>query len=113
MHQNQPLFKGSLATILLKLLQERGRMYGYEITRVVKELSDGTLNLTEGALYPALHKLEADGLIEATMEEAGNRRRKYYALTKQGKKDSARKVKEFKAFLEQMENLLNLKLALK
>ncbi|RYG45594.1 MAG: PadR family transcriptional regulator [Chitinophagaceae bacterium] len=111
MKQNYAFIKGSLNTILLKLLRENGRMYGYEITKMVRELSEGTMQLTEGALYPALHKLEADGLVVTTLEEVGNRKRKYYSLTPSGKKESGRKLKELAAFIEQMENILKLKLA--
>lgn len=111
MEQNHALIKGSLNTILLKLLHENGRMYGYEMTRMVKELSAGNMQLTEGALYPALHKMEADGLVETKIEEVGNRKRKYYSITDSGKKESGRKVKELAAFISQMENVLKLKLA--
>ncbi|GAA4343763.1 PadR family transcriptional regulator [Flaviaesturariibacter amylovorans] len=109
MKPNAQLFKGSLTTIILKLLQEEGRMYGYEITRKVKEASSGTLQLTEGALYPALHKLEAEGLLTVTVEASGNRPRKYYSLTPSGKKEVANKVAELQAFIGQMQSLLNLK----
>jgi PadR family transcriptional regulator PadR len=57
------LIKGSLKTIVLKLLKENGRMYGYEITRKVEELTDGKIKLTYGALYPVLHKLESEGIL--------------------------------------------------
>ena len=57
------LLKGTLRTIVLKLLADNGRMYGYEITKRVEELSAGKIKLTFGALYPVLHKLEADGHI--------------------------------------------------
>ena len=60
---NTKLYKGSLVTIILKLLQDNDKMYGYEITQKVKELTKGELNITEGALYPALHKLEAEGFL--------------------------------------------------
>ena len=50
------LYKGSLTTIVLKLLSETTKMYGYEITQKVKAI-------TEGALYPLLHKLEAENII--------------------------------------------------
>ncbi|RYZ21483.1 MAG: PadR family transcriptional regulator [Chitinophagaceae bacterium] len=109
MSTNNPLFKGSLSTILLKLLSEGGRMYGYEITRKVKELSGGGLNLTEGALYPALHRLEADGLVEVSMEYVGNRPRKYYQLTQHGKKETRNRIAEVEAFIGQLQLLLNLK----
>ena len=108
MKLNTQLFKGSLATIVLKLLSEEGKMYGYEITKKVKEQSNGNLSLTEGALYPALHKLEADGLVEVSIEPVGNRPRKYYSLTKEGKKEVKHKLQELSAFIQQMQTLLNL-----
>jgi len=102
------LYKGSLATIILKLLSEEGRMYGYEITKKVKELSGGEMNLTEGALYPALHKLEADGLLEVSIEQTGNRPRKYYRLTGDGKKEVRNRLEELRQFIAHMDLLLNL-----
>lgn len=109
MKQNSQLYKGSLSTIILKLLSENKKMYGYEITKKVKELSDGNLSLTEGALYPALHKLEADGLLEVQIENIGNRNRKYYLLTQQGKKQTTQKIQEVTEFISQMQSILNLK----
>lgn len=109
MKPNSQLFKGSLTTIILKLLSEEGKMYGYEMTKKVKEQSGGKLLLTEGALYPALHKLEAEGLVEVTIEMFGNRPRKYYSLTKEGKKEVKNKLQELSAFIAQMQMLLNLK----
>jgi len=61
---NKKLYRGSLSTIILKLLGDNGRMYGYEITQKVKALTAGELQITEGALYPALHKLEAAGHLQ-------------------------------------------------
>ncbi len=66
--KNSQLYKGSLNTIVMKLLEENGRMYGYEITQKVKEITNGDLKITEGALYPALHKLEAEGILEVEVE---------------------------------------------
>lgn len=106
MKPNAQLFKGSLTTIVLKLLSEEGRMYGYEITRRVRSLSEGALELTEGALYPALHKLEADGLLDVTVEYRGNRPRKYYQLTRHGKKEAVVKLEELKEFIGQMQAML-------
>jgi PadR family transcriptional regulator PadR len=108
MSTNNPLFKGSLTTIILKLLSEGERMYGYEITRRVKDLSAGALQLTEGALYPALHRLEADGLVEVSLEYVGNRQRKYYRLTSHGKKETREKLAEVQEFIGQLQLLLNL-----
>ena len=62
------LLKGSLRTIVLKLLKEEGPMHGYAITRRVEELTDGRIKLTYGALYPMLHKLESENVLVTTSE---------------------------------------------
>lgn len=108
MQPNNPMFKGSLSTIVLKLLSEHNRLYGYELTKMVKDLTKGELNITEGALYPTLHRLEHEGLLEVEIEQVGNRQRKYYMLTKTGKKESVKKIKEILSFFEQMRVLLDL-----
>lgn len=109
MNDSSQLFKGTLTTVVLKLLNDNQKMYGYEITRKVKELTNGNIQLTEGALYPALHKLEADGLINSSIELAGNRQRKYYHLTKTGKKEIKFKLADFSSFIADIQNILNLK----
>lgn len=103
------LLKGSLQVIVLRLLQERGRMYGYELTQVVKEITNGEVLLTEGALYPALHKMEKEGLLATTIELVESRARKYYSLTPQGKMELEVKMEETKSFLDNLHLLLNLK----
>ncbi|MEL7001095.1 MAG: helix-turn-helix transcriptional regulator [Bacteroidota bacterium] len=103
------LLKGTLQTIILKLLADHGKMYGYEITQKVKALSDGSLVLTEGALYPTLHRLEAEGLLATEKVNFGKRVRKYYDLTPQGGQIAVLKINEFKAFIQTMSNVLQLK----
>ena len=112
MSQNTQLFKGSLTSIILKLLSEKDKMYGYEITKKVKELTNGSLSFTEGALYPSLHKLEAEGLLSVSVEHFENRQRKYYSLTKNGKKEMKIRISAFQDFLSQMQSVLNLKPAI-
>lgn len=102
------LLKGTLQTILLKVLKDHGRMYGYEITQVVKELSSGRLLITEGSLYPALHKLEADGFLKTEVVKIGKRIRKYYTLTSDGRAVSKGRVAEFTDFIQTMSNVLQL-----
>lgn len=101
------LIKGTLQPIILKLLKEHQRMYGYEITQKVKELSDGKIEITEGALYPALHKLEAEGVLKTEKEFIGKRVRKYYSLTKSGHSAVAEKVDELADFIATMRIILN------
>ncbi len=103
------LLKGSLQTIILKLLSENRKMYGYEITQKVKELSAGEIMLTEGALYPMLHKLEAEGLVVTETVNIGKRIRKYYALTSQGSSTAEMKVQEFIEFMNTMKIVLTIK----
>jgi len=103
---SKELMKGTLQTIILKLLSERGKMYGYEITQHVKELSDGQLVLTEGALYPTLHKLEAEGFVKTQSQVVGRRKRKYYRLTPKGKKATVSKLEEFQSFIQTMQLIL-------
>ena len=105
---SKELLKGTLKTIILKLLSESDQMYGYQITQKVKEITEGKINLTEGALYPALHKLEADGLLTTEKIEVGNRVRKYYRLTKTGNSSAIEKVEELKEFMETLKAIINI-----
>ncbi len=107
---NQKLYKGSLQTIILKLLSENDKMYGYEITQKVKALTKGELQITEGALYPALHKLEAEGLLDAEVERVDNRLRKYYKLTESGTKETVNRLVQLEEFIQTMQHLLHPKL---
>lgn len=104
---NSKLYKGSLSTIILKLLNENDKMYGYEITQKVKELTKGELKITEGALYPSLHKLEADGLLDVEVLKVDNRLRKYYKLTEQGTKETVNKLAELESYIQTMRALVN------
>ena len=100
------LTKGTLKTIILKLLDEEGKMYGYEISQHVKELSEGKMLLTEGALYPTLHKLETNGFLKTQKKIVGKRMRKYYSLTPKGKKANVSKLAEFQEFIHAMQLIL-------
>jgi DNA-binding PadR family transcriptional regulator len=95
----------------MKLLEEKGRMYGYEITQKVKAITLGELNITEGALYPALHKLEAEGLLEVEVEKVDNRLRKYYKLTEKGTKETVNRLAELEEFIKNMQSIVNPKLS--
>src|SRR5947207_15473551 len=110
MYSNE-LIKGTLKTIVLKLLSENKKMYGYEITQKVKELTGDKIQLTEGALYPSLHALEDDGIVTTELVNVGNRMRKYYTLTKKGKATAHEKVTEFSDFMNTMKFLLDIKLS--
>jgi PadR family transcriptional regulator, regulatory protein PadR len=103
------IIKGSLKTIVLKLLKEEGPLHGYAITRRVEELTSGRIKLTYGALYPVLHKLESEGVLVTTSENFNNRTRIYYTLTKKGDKVVIEKVRELTEFIESLESIINAK----
>ncbi|GAB4045878.1 PadR family transcriptional regulator [Spirosoma litoris] len=97
--------RGTLKTIVLKLLSEQDKMYGYQITQAVKERTRGELTLTFGALYPVLHKLEQEGLLINESIEVDGRLRKYYSLTDSGTQMAIKKVSEFENFVSYMQQL--------
>lgn len=103
---NSEFLRGTLKTIVLRLLTEQERMYGYEITQAVKERTAGELVLTFGALYPVLHKLEQEGLLLTESVAVDGRLRKYYSLTPSGNATAVQKISEFERFAELMRILL-------
>ncbi len=108
---NNNLYRGSLDTVIIKLLSEYGEMYGYEITKKVREMTEGKLVLTEGALYPSLHKMEANELLTVETRFVDNRNRKYYKLTKKGKSELKILIDEMNEYIDTITNILNSKLA--
>lgn len=106
------LLKGSLKSIVLKLLSEHKRMYGYEITQTIDTLSKGSIKLTFGALYPILHKLENDGHVQTETEIVNNRTRVYYKLTETGYSTAKEKINELEEFINTIRILLNPNIAL-
>jgi PadR family transcriptional regulator, regulatory protein PadR len=98
--------RGTLKTIVLNLLAENGRMYGYEITQQVKERTAGEIVLTFGALYPVLHKLEQEGMLLTESEAVDGRMRKYYTLTTQGSEVARTKTSDLGRFMEAIRLLL-------
>ena len=99
--------RGTLKTIVLNLLSENGRMYGYEITQQVKERTSGEITLTFGALYPVLHKLEQEGLLMTESEAVDGRMRKYYTLTTQGAEMARAKTNDLERFMDAIKLLLS------
>jgi PadR family transcriptional regulator, regulatory protein PadR len=81
-----PLLKGTVDLLILRSLQQ-GPSHGYEVSRWVRERTDGVLTLEDAALYQALHRLEEEGSIDSEWGlSENNRRAKYYALTVKGRR---------------------------
>ncbi|MFA6261857.1 MAG: PadR family transcriptional regulator [Bacteroidia bacterium] len=100
------LLKGMLKPIILKLLHEKGRMYGYEITQLMKEITNGEVALTFGALYPILHKLEKDGIVKTEQEVINNRNRIYYSISKKGASKAQEKIAELEEIVQTLKVFL-------
>src|SRR5580704_14909163 len=97
--------KGTLATLILQNLS-RGSNHGYRIAQDIKEHSKGVLDFKEGTLYPALHGLEAKGLIVSQNAQENGRTRCYYKLTEKGKKALAGQKKEWLRFSNAVDLML-------
>lgn len=104
------LYKGTIETFIYQLLEQNGKMHGYEISKRIKEMTQGELEVSESALYPALHSLENRGFLTPTHEQIGKRVRKYYELTKDGKKEARLHLDELANFLQIMGGLIKPKL---
>jgi len=92
------------ATPLVLGILAGGDSYGYAIIRDIRDRSRGTLEWTEGMLYPVLHRLEAQGLVVARWEgEEGERRRKYYRITDEGRAALAALLAQWRAVDEAVE----------
>ena len=103
---SKELLKGTLGVIILKLLEENSKMYGYEICQKVKETSGGKILIKDGSLYPALHKLLKDGIVTTEEVKIGKRVRKYYALTPKGKKEKNAVMEELSDFIETLQKIV-------
>jgi PadR family transcriptional regulator, regulatory protein PadR len=78
---------GTLDMLILKTVSRGDAMHGYAIAQSIRDVSEDVLRLQEGALYPALHRLEVRGLLRSSWSVSeNNRRAKYYAITAQGRR---------------------------
>ena len=90
------LVQGTLDMLILKTLS-RAPMHGYGISQWIQQISDEVLRVEEGSLYPALHRLELDGVIDAEWGQSeNNRRAKYYRLTAEGRKRLSREAGDWR-----------------
>ena len=101
------MIKGTLDILVLKSLSW-GPMHGYAVTRWIRETTDDTLQVEEGALYPALHRMEERGWLKAEWGlSENNRRAKFYALTTLGSKQLEIGSSRWTTFAESVAKILN------
>jgi len=93
---------GNLDLLLLAALTH-GEAHGYAVIHRVLEQSKGEFDLAEGTVYPALHKLEAEGLLSSRWQKDSGRRRRTYSLTAPGKTALATKRREWQSFTTGMQ----------
>jgi transcriptional regulator len=98
--------KGTLDLMILKALSG-GATHGYGLAKWIRATTDGALELDDGALYPALHRLEERGLIAAEWGVTeNNRRARYYALTAEGRRGLRLEVSAWQRFAEAMAKIV-------
>lgn len=100
------LLHGTVAVLILKTLTW-GPMHGYDISRSIRQRSDGALGLEDAALYQALHRLERRDWIEAEWGlSENNRRAKYYRLTAEGKRQLQAELSSWQAYVQAVSKVL-------
>jgi transcriptional regulator len=88
--------RGTLYLLILKTLAVRGKLHGYEIAESIQSCSDEVLQVEEGSLYPALQRMLIKGWVTAEWGiTAGNRRARYYTLTRAGEKQLGSEITQF------------------
>ena len=99
------VLRGHLDLLLLAIVQD-GPQHGYAIIEALRERSDGAIDLPDGTVYPALHRLEKAGLLVSEREQVGGRPRRTYRITPGGKKAVAAKRQEFTAFAQVVQRIV-------
>lgn len=93
------LVRGNIECLLLFLIKENHETYGYELMREIEKRSEGYFRLKEGTVYPALHRLENDGLVSGEWRELpGGQLRRYYTITQQGEQALREKMGAWEGF---------------
>ena len=100
---DKALISGSMTMLLLRLLAEKD-MYGYEMIETLREKSQNVFELKAGTLYPLLHGMEDKKYLTVYEKEVGGKVRKYYSITKTGRKE---KKEEWKIYSSAVVNVLN------
>jgi len=103
---DRSLVSGSTTMLLLKLLSEKD-MYGYEMIETLREKSQNVFELKAGTLYPLLHGMEDKKYLTVYEKEVGGKVRKYYSITKTGRKVLEEKKEEWKIYSSAVVNVMN------
>ena len=85
MAQTNPPFMTGVPELLLLRLLEQQEMYGYQLVRSIRQVTEEAISLGEGVIYPVLHGLERNGALKSRRKAVAGRTRVYYSLTRQGR----------------------------
>lgn len=97
--------KGSAELLILSLLEARPR-HGYEISKLIEQRSQGKVSFHVASLYPLLYRLERRGWLKGRwVEKAGQRRRRYYRITRRGRRVLASQLRGWRDFVDAIENI--------
>ena len=102
---NSELVRGSLDLMVLSILAD-GPKYGYRIAQSLREASGDLVGMPAGTLYPLLHRLEDDKLIQSRWDDSTGRRRKWYELTAAGRSRVHQQARQWQAYVAVVERLL-------
>lgn len=107
MAMERNLISGSMGMLLLKLLSEKD-MYGYEMIDTLRKRSENVFELKAGTLYPLLHGLEEKHFLSSYEEEASGKVRKYYRITREGRKYLEQKCSEWQEYAQAVSRVLTM-----
>jgi PadR family transcriptional regulator PadR len=104
---DRELLRGNTDSLLLYLISESGRIHGYRLIKEIQRRSDGFFKFREGTVYPALHKLESDGLIRGQWQAQPNgQQRRYYVITEKGQEVLLKRISMWFKFSDAMNLIL-------
>jgi PadR family transcriptional regulator PadR len=105
---DRELLRGNTDSLLLYLINESGRIHGYRLIKEIRHRSEGFFKFREGTVYPALHKLESDGLIQGEWQVQPNgQQRRYYRITAKGKEVLLNRISMWFKFSQAMNLILS------
>jgi PadR family transcriptional regulator len=108
---SRELKRGSTELLILSLLEERDR-HGYELARLIDERSRGAISFHAASLYPSLYRMEEKDLIEGRwIEKSGQRRRRYYSLTRTGRTTLASQRSIWEGFIDALNRVARIRQA--
>lgn len=107
MSVDKTLLSGSTMMLLLKLLSEKD-MYGYEMIETLRSRSQNVFELKAGTLYPLLHQMEEKLFLTSYEQSVAGKVRKYYKITREGKKQLKKKADEWKEYSDAVTKVLTL-----